>query len=279
MTARILIIEDHPDNMELMLCLLNAFGHIVLPAVDGEKGLDIARRELPDLILCDIHLPKMDGYGVLQHLKCEPALRRIPVIAITALAMVGDRQKVLTAGFDGYLGKPIEPEMFVGQVEQFMRIDLRSAPRTFDPDPAPPERVRLGGPVVRSRILVVDDMLSNREFIRCALEPCGHQVVLASSAQNAMARARESNFDLILCDLHMPDEDGISFIRNVKADTRLQMVPFVFISAALAEANLQISLRQHGAMHFIQRPIDPQSLINEIEACLRAFNEGGTQPC
>ena len=278
MTARILIIEDHPDNMELMLCLLNAFGHIVLPAVDGEKGLDIARRELPDLILCDIHLPNMDGYGVLQHLKCEPALRRIPVIAITALAMVGDRQKVLTAGFDGYLGKPIEPELFVGQVEKFMRADLRSAPRTFDPDPAPPERAAQGSSVPHSRILVIDDMLSNREFIRCALEPCGHHVILASSAQNAMARARESDFDLILCDLHMPDEDGISFIRNVKADPRLQAIPFVFISAALANSNLQISLRQHGALHFIQRPVDPQTLIKEIEVCLRAPCEVGTTP-
>jgi CheY-like chemotaxis protein len=127
MTARILIIEDHPDNMELMVCLLEAFGYAVLSALSGEAGMKTAFKELPDLIICDVHLPNIDGYGVLAYLKGEPALRSTPVIAVTALAMVGDRQKLLNAGFNGYLSKPIEPEAFVPQVEKFIPASLRAS--------------------------------------------------------------------------------------------------------------------------------------------------------
>ena len=273
MSARILIIEDNPANMELMTYLLQAFGHIVLSAYNGEDGLEMARRELPDLVICDVHLPGMDGYGVLKQLKCEALLRRIPVIAVTALAMVGDRQKLLAAGFDGYLGKPIEPELFVGQVEQFLRIDLRSAPRVPEtPALAPDEGAAPSAG--HGKILVVDDLLPNREFLRCTLEPCGYEVVLASTVRQGVARVQETRFDMILCDLHMPDEDGIAFMALVKADQRQCTVPFVFISAALEDAAHQTCIEQ-GAMHFIQRPIEPRMLIGEIENCLRAARAMG----
>lgn len=121
MQARILIIEDNPQNMELMSYLLRAFGHIVLSASDGAEGIEMARREMLDLIVCDIHLPGVDGYEVANHLKKHPVLRQLPLVAVTALAMVGDRDKVLSAGFDGYIDKPIEPEKFVGQIEAFLK--------------------------------------------------------------------------------------------------------------------------------------------------------------
>ena len=127
MPARILIIEDHPANMELMAYLFNAFGHVPLSAFDGEAGIEAAQREMPDLILCDINLPKMDGYDVVHSIKGNPALRQIPVIAVTALAMVGDREKLLDGGFDGYVGKPIEPETFVTQIEKFLNPSLHSS--------------------------------------------------------------------------------------------------------------------------------------------------------
>ncbi len=127
MPARILIIEDNPTNMELMVYLLNAFGHTPLPAYDGEEGVKAARTQQPELILCDVHLPKLDGYATVHYLKNDQALARIPIIAVTALSMVGDREKLLSAGFDGYIGKPIDPEIFVGQVEKFLRTDLQAA--------------------------------------------------------------------------------------------------------------------------------------------------------
>jgi two-component system cell cycle response regulator len=278
LSARILIIEDNPANMELMGYLLQVFGHTVLSVYNGEEGVETARRELPDLIICDVHLPKLDGYGVLEQLKHQSgdALRRIPVIAVTALAMVGDRQKLLAAGFDGYLGKPIEPELFVSQVEKYIDKLLHSTLSIAAPI-ATVEDSSGARPIRNARILVVDDLLANREFIRCALEPSGFQVVLAGSAKAGLARLQEAPFDLILCDLHMPDEDGRDFINQVKAQPALQALPFVFISAALGENTIQRCL-QLGAVHFIQQPIEVHMLIREIEDCLHVARCSGNTP-
>ncbi len=120
MSARILVIEDNTANLELMTYLLNAFGHFTISARDGEAGLETALREPLDLIICDIELPKLNGYEIARQLKQHPDLRKIPLVAVTAYAMVDDREKVLSVGFDGYISKPIEPELFVGQVEAFL---------------------------------------------------------------------------------------------------------------------------------------------------------------
>jgi CheY-like chemotaxis protein len=117
---RILVIEDNPTNLELMTYLLKAFGHTTITASDGEEGVEVALRAKPDLILCDLALPKLDGYGVVRRLKTEPSLAGVPLIAVTASAMVGDRDKVIAMGFDGYITKPITPETFVAEVESYL---------------------------------------------------------------------------------------------------------------------------------------------------------------
>jgi CheY-like chemotaxis protein len=118
--AHILIIEDNPENMELMAYLLTAFGHTVRQSTQGEAGLAAARHMAPDLILCDLHMPGLDGYEVARRLKLDPELAPVPLIAVTAYAMVGDREKVLGGGFNGYIPKPINPELFVSEVEAFL---------------------------------------------------------------------------------------------------------------------------------------------------------------
>jgi CheY-like chemotaxis protein len=102
--------------------LLTTFGYTPLTACDGASGVETARQARPDLIVCDVHLPRLDGYGVVAALKHDDdaALRAIPVLAVTALAMVGDREKLLEAGFDGYIAKPIEPDTFVARLEAFL---------------------------------------------------------------------------------------------------------------------------------------------------------------
>lgn len=118
---RILVIEDNPANLELMTYLLNAFGHTTTTATDGEEGVEAALRIMPDLILCDMAMPRLDGYGVAMRLKKYRRLEGIPLIAVTASAMVGDRDKVLASGFDGYITKPITPETFVAEVESYRK--------------------------------------------------------------------------------------------------------------------------------------------------------------
>lgn len=119
--ADVLIIEDNPANMQLMVYLLQAFGHTTIEEFNGAAGLAAIDRQPPDIILCDLQLPVMDGYEVARRLKTNPRTAAIPLVAVTAYAMVGDQDKVLAAGFNGYIAKPITPETFVEQVETFLR--------------------------------------------------------------------------------------------------------------------------------------------------------------
>jgi len=124
MVARILVIEDNPESLEVMTCLLEAFGHTLLCARDGAEGLEVAGKEQPDLIICDLQLPKISGFDLCRQLKNDPSMRRVPLVAVTAQAMVGDRERVLEAGFNGYISKPINPRHFVEQVESYLISEI-----------------------------------------------------------------------------------------------------------------------------------------------------------
>jgi two-component system, cell cycle response regulator len=116
-----LIVEDSPENRDLMSYLLRAQGYETRTARDGEEGFAAAARGEPlDLIVCDINLPKADGYSIASRLKSDPTLRHIPLIAVTALAMAGDKERMLASGFDGYIAKPIVAREFVKQLECFV---------------------------------------------------------------------------------------------------------------------------------------------------------------
>lgn len=118
--ARVLVVEDNSESLDLMVYLLKAFGHVALSARDGLEGIEAARLEHPDLILCDIQLPGADGIEVCHQLKKDPALRGIPVVATTSYAMVGDREKLLDEGFNGYMSKPITPQTFIDQMAPYL---------------------------------------------------------------------------------------------------------------------------------------------------------------
>ncbi|MDI1260771.1 response regulator [Aquabacterium sp.] len=125
MTTTFLIIEDNAANMELVRYLLTFSGYKVLLAHDGQQGLQMALNERPDLIICDLQMPRLDGYQVLEQLRSSSQGEQPIVIAVTAFSMPNDRQKSLTAGFNGYISKPIEPENFVSQLESFLPEQMR----------------------------------------------------------------------------------------------------------------------------------------------------------
>jgi CheY-like chemotaxis protein len=126
MKSRILIVEDNQTNLALMEYLLRAFGYEVLTARDGEEGVVVAEREQPDLILMDLQLPRITGFESAARIRAAAPLSRVPIIAVTAFAMVGDRERVLAEGFDGYLSKPITPETFVAEVESYLPPSRRA---------------------------------------------------------------------------------------------------------------------------------------------------------
>jgi CheY-like chemotaxis protein len=124
--ARILVIEDNADNMELMLYVLTAFGYVVDAAYNGREGLAKLTGAPPDLIICDLQMPVLDGYQFARELKRRPDFRNIPLVAVTATAMVGEREKILACGFQGYFSKPIDPERFIAEIALFLPPEKRS---------------------------------------------------------------------------------------------------------------------------------------------------------
>jgi two-component system, cell cycle response regulator DivK len=121
MKPKILIIEDNDQNRYLATFLLETHGYEVIPALDGPAGIELAAKIRPSLILLDIQLPRMDGYAVARELRRNPALSSTPIVAVTSYAMMGDREKTLEAGCDGYIEKPIDPESFVDDVQRHLK--------------------------------------------------------------------------------------------------------------------------------------------------------------
>lgn len=120
MKPKVLIIEDNEQNMYLVTFILEKNGYNVIQAQDGRKGIALAGQVKPDIILLDIQLPNMDGYAVAHELKANPGLDDVPIVAVTSYAMAGDRERIVAAGCEGYIEKPIDPETFMRQVEQFL---------------------------------------------------------------------------------------------------------------------------------------------------------------
>jgi two-component system cell cycle response regulator len=265
--ARILVIEDNPGNLELMTYLLASFGHEVSAAGDGGEGLEAVRREAPDLIVCDVHLPKVDGYQVARQLKVECGVKHIPLIAVTALAMVGDRDKLLSAGFDGYISKPIDPETFVPEVDRFLRAGQPGA-RPARPSATAgevPESPR----VSRATILVVDNLETNRDLLKSLLEHHGFRVATAEGYRAGLAALTDLHPDLVLCDLFMGDGIGYDLVSAIKNDARLRVIPVILITSTVHDEKSRAEGLARGAARFIFRPVEPEVLLDEIEACLR----------
>lgn len=126
MSATILLVEDNAQNRYLATFLLENAGHRVIHAANGRAALAAAQREKPDLILMDIQMPEMDGYEAAQHIKADPSLARIALVAVTSYVMAGDHEKARAQGFVGYIEKPISTETFVAEISRF--LPSRSGP-------------------------------------------------------------------------------------------------------------------------------------------------------
>jgi two-component system cell cycle response regulator DivK len=116
MTMRILVVDDNEDNRQILIDLLSGAGYEVIEAVTGLDAVTIATREVPDLVLMDIQLPGIDGHEATRRIKSQPALARIPVIAVTSYALAGDDRKAAEAGCDDYVTKPYSPRALLAKV-------------------------------------------------------------------------------------------------------------------------------------------------------------------
>ncbi len=128
---RVLVIDDEADSLLVAQTLLEMCGAIVYSAVNGKVGLELARQKQPDFIISDLSMPELSGWQMIQKIKTIPTLQDIPVIALTAHAMVGDRKRAIEAGFHNYLTKPLRPDTFINDLLRLL-IDIPDLAKKLD---------------------------------------------------------------------------------------------------------------------------------------------------
>ena len=290
--ARILIIEDNPANIELMSFLLSAYGHTPLNAPDGARGVAAARSELPDLIACDVNLPGMDGFQVLAALRQEPALAAVPVLAVTALAMAGDREKVLAAGFDGYISKPIEPESFVAELEAFLAgtppaaaaapVAATAAPAAPapasnpwaaapEPAAAAPMAADASAALARPTLLLVDDDRFMLGVLNDMLTGEPYRVLSAQSGEEALALLAAEPVDVILCDQAMPGMRGTDVL--AEAARRYPKTVRLMLSGQPDLSEIEAAIAAGVADEHYIKPVSAMQLRERLGAAFRLRSE------
>jgi two-component system cell cycle response regulator len=262
MTHTILVVEDDHLNMKLMRSIL-ALGHYqILEAGEAETGLELAARHHPDLILMDIQLPGLDGLSATRRLKQTPELANIPVIALTGLAMDGDRENALAAGCDDYISKPINTRTFLASIsERLAPVEAAPAPPAAEPS------TTVTGPG-RSKILVVDDDPMNVKLISAILSKDDYAIVTAYGGEEALRMTRAENPDLILLDVMMPVMDGYQVTREVKGDPATAGIPIIMVTA-LNGTEDKVRGLESGADEFLTKPVNRAELLARVKSMLR----------
>ncbi|KPK02041.1 MAG: hypothetical protein AMK71_03600 [Nitrospira bacterium SG8_35_4] len=254
---KILVIEDNPTNLKLIRSLLGIANYEVIEAMDATTGIQLAQQHKPDLILMDIQLPGMDGLSATRALKKEPALKDIPVVAITAHAMQGDEKKALDAGCRGYISKPLDTRSFLEKIHQFLQINKNvkqaSSREVFR---------------YKKRILIVDDEPVNVKVLEAKLPSDEYEVIRAYSGNEALEKAAEASPEVILLDIMMPEMDGYEVTRRLKADPKTSDIPIIIITA-LTGTKDKLKALDANAEEFISKPVNTTELIARIKSMLR----------
>jgi CheY-like chemotaxis protein len=260
----ILIIESNQTNADLMVYLLNYYGYQTIIATDGEEGIALAKQHKPDLIISEINLPKLDGYEVAKILKNNDELKNIPLLAVTAYAMVGDRNKVRASGFDGYISKPINPSHFIIQIETLLPAKARSAKHPEMPIQLEPFQ-QIITQEKRGLAVVISDFVGSRELIKSLLETIGFEVVTADNANNALKIIESKSPDFILSDFTLPDMSGSELLKKVRENPQTHSIPFVLTSPTYPGDASMKTIKEIGVNRFILMPIESDIFIKIIK--------------
>ncbi len=265
MTARVLVVDDVLANIKLLEARLTAEYFEVMTAMSGQEALDICSRVQCDIILLDVMMPGMDGFEVCRRLKADPQTHHIPVVMVTALDQPSDRVKGLEAGADDFLTKPVSDIALLARVRSLTRLkmmtdELRMRAHTSRqigiPD-ALDEAVRDDGN--NGHILIVDDRPSSADRMKSALE-IHNKIDIETSPQEALFRAADIDYDLVIISLGLTDFDGLRLCSQLRSLERTRGVPILIVSELEDTARLLRGLDM-GVNDYLVRPIDRNELV------------------
>jgi len=241
---RILVVEDNETSMKLFRDVLQAKGYSTLEATTGEDAVELARTLDPALVLMDVQLPGIDGTEALAQLRGDERTSAIPVVALTAQAMRGDRERFLDGGFDGYLSKPVDVVELIRVVESTAIASDRPA-----------------------KILVVDDVPENVRLLEAVLVPRGYEVVTATDGLAALDLVETEEPDLILLDVMMPGLDGYAVCRHLRANDATAVLPVIMVTSSFGQEKRKAI--EAGADDFIPKPFNHDELLTRVRSLLR----------
>jgi sigma-B regulation protein RsbU (phosphoserine phosphatase) len=265
--AKILLVEDNEQNRDMLARRLQRKGHVVVTAGDGERAIAMAGSESPDVILMDLNLPVLDGWVATRRIKDSPRTRSIPVIALTAHAMSGDRQRAMSAGCDDYDTKPVEFARLLGKIETllgrcgapFVKVDAPPSAAASAVVAAPAGPVApAAAPDAQStagRVLVVDDTPANRDMLARRLVRHGYEVRVAADGETALRMLDQQPFDLVLLDVMMPGMNGLDVLKAIRHKQPLTNLPVIMATAKDAGHDVVQAL-ELGANDYVTKPLD-----------------------
>jgi two-component system, cell cycle response regulator len=271
MSARVLVVDDVEANVKLLEAKLSSEYFDVLSAYNGRTALEIADSELPDVILLDVMMPRMDGFEVCRRLKANPRTADVPVVMVTALSDVANRLRGLEVGADDFLTKPVNDIALFARVRSLARLKrmmeewrLREeiCGRFAGRDIAAAED---GGPAVI--VIVEEDRFSAAQMAE-TLRSVGHSVTCAAGCADAQDLV-DGETELVILSLSMPSSDPLRLVSRYRANEALRQLPILLIAEELDLIRVAKGLVDLGANDYLIRPVDRQELMARTNTQLR----------
>jgi DNA-binding response OmpR family regulator len=275
--ARILVVDDEPQNLELVEAILTPAGYEVLLASNGDEALALGNEKRPDLIILDLMMPGLSGFEVCARLKMHPQTGGVPVLFVTALSQIGDKERALAAGGDDFLTKPFQRAELLARVEALMKV--RRLNRDLDRALAYLHEIELArhatqptksvapptAPPGVGVVLVVDDEPLPRELFSDVLREAGYVAHEASNGHQALEIARQVSIDVILLDIMMPGISGLEVLGKLGEITPDS--PVIIVTANPTSENAIAALRL-GAFDFIVKGFKNEVMLATVSRAL-----------
>jgi len=274
MSARVLVVDDVLPNVKLLAAKLTREYFNVLSAHSGPDALEVAKRELPDIILLDVMMPGMDGFEVCRRLREDPATTHIPVVMVTALSDVSDRVRGIEAGADDFLTKPVNDIALFARVKSLVRLKMMMDEWRLREATSGMFGVieRTGSVMTEShtgaRVLTLEDATLDLEKISQTLERDHDEVTAVTTGAEALEKALIEDYDLVIVSLTLLDEDGLRFCSQLRSHERTRHVP-ILLTADEGDLTRIAKGLELGANDYVVKPLDRNELIARVRTQVR----------
>ena len=242
----IVLADDSPLIHRHTVPILEDEGYEVVSASDGAEALELVRGRAPDLVITDVEMPRLDGYGLCKALKADAATAHLPVLICSTLGEAADLERGFDAGADDYLVKPVLPEELTTRVRALVAGSL---------------------PASRERILVVDDSPAQRHYVADCLARQGFEITTAENGKVALERAQQVRPALIVSDYEMPVMSGFELVHALRRDPELRQVPVIMLTARDSKRDMA-QMRAAGASAYLVKPFAQDKCVAMVERTL-----------